>query len=163
MTFTLLHRLALAALPAALLAWNGTATAQGAPVVDSRISAVKLYPGSATVERTARVPAGSRSVTFDCLPAGLDARSVQVLEAILDQQIGDQFGFLRDRLLSQVRADLGGFFYIPSQADLGLPEVPTPKRAETDWARFPGVDWSRLDRHFTQRSINWYEQKFDKK
>lgn len=82
------------------------------------------------------------------------ARSVQVLEAILDQQIGDQFGFLRDRLLSQVRADLGGFFYIPSQADLGLPEVPTPKRADTDWARFPGVDWSRLDRHFTQRSTN---------
>ena len=29
--------------------------------------------------RTARVPAGSRSVTFRCLPQGLDARSLQVV------------------------------------------------------------------------------------
>ena len=45
----------------------------------SRITSVKLYPGSATVERTARVAAGARSVTFRCLPQGLDARGLQVV------------------------------------------------------------------------------------
>jgi uncharacterized protein (TIGR02231 family) len=45
---------------------------------DSRINQVKVYPGSATVERVARVAAGSRSVTFACLPAGLDVQSLQV-------------------------------------------------------------------------------------
>jgi len=44
----------------------------------SRITQVKVYPGSATVERVARVAAGSRSVTFACLPAGLDVQSLQV-------------------------------------------------------------------------------------
>lgn len=44
----------------------------------SRITGVKLYPGAATVEREARVSAGARSVVFHCLPAGLDARSLQV-------------------------------------------------------------------------------------
>ena len=43
-----------------------------------RITQVKVYPGSATVERVARVAAGSRSVTFACLPAGLDVQSLQV-------------------------------------------------------------------------------------
>ncbi|MEJ8845939.1 DUF4139 domain-containing protein [Variovorax rhizosphaerae] len=45
---------------------------------DSRITQVKVYPGSATVERVARVAAGSRTLTFTCLPAGLDAQSIQV-------------------------------------------------------------------------------------
>jgi uncharacterized protein (TIGR02231 family) len=44
----------------------------------SRITQVKVYPGSATVERVARVAAGSRSLTFACLPAGLDVQSLQV-------------------------------------------------------------------------------------
>ena len=44
----------------------------------SRIARVTVYPGSATVERSLRVPAGSRSVTFDCLAPGLDPASVQV-------------------------------------------------------------------------------------
>ncbi|WPG36020.1 DUF4139 domain-containing protein [Variovorax sp. EBFNA2] len=44
----------------------------------SRITQVKVYPGSAAVERVARVAAGSRSVTFACLPAGLDVQSLQV-------------------------------------------------------------------------------------
>ena len=48
------------------------------PAADSRITQVKVYPGSATVERVARVAAGSRSVTFACLPAGLDVQSLQV-------------------------------------------------------------------------------------
>ncbi|MDQ7956232.1 MAG: DUF4139 domain-containing protein [Pseudomonadota bacterium] len=46
--------------------------------VASRIAQVKVYPGSATVERVARIPAGSRSVTIACLPAGLDVQSLQV-------------------------------------------------------------------------------------
>lgn len=49
-----------------------------APADASRIDAVTLYPGSATVERLLRVTAGSRSATFACLPAQLDARSLQV-------------------------------------------------------------------------------------
>ncbi|RIX75175.1 DUF4139 domain-containing protein [Acidovorax cavernicola] len=44
----------------------------------SRITQVKVYPGSATVERVTRVAAGARSVTFACLPAGLDVQSLQV-------------------------------------------------------------------------------------
>lgn len=56
-----------------------SASAQvAAPADNSRISQVKVYPGSATVERVARVAAGSRSVTFACLPAGLDVQSLQV-------------------------------------------------------------------------------------
>ncbi|MEJ8855277.1 DUF4139 domain-containing protein [Variovorax robiniae] len=45
---------------------------------DSRITQVKVYPGSATVERVARVTAGTRTLSFTCLPAGLDAQSIQV-------------------------------------------------------------------------------------
>lgn len=46
---------------------------------ESRITQVKVYPGSATVERMARVAAGSKSLTFTCLPAGLDVQSLQVM------------------------------------------------------------------------------------
>ena len=55
---------------------QAVAAAAGADA--SRITQVKVYPGSATVERVARVAAGSRSVTFACLPAGLDVQSLQV-------------------------------------------------------------------------------------
>jgi len=72
----------IAALAAALLAapWlHAQANPSAAPAgALSRISQVTLYPGSATVERVARVAAGSRSYTFDCLPQGLDAASLQV-------------------------------------------------------------------------------------
>lgn len=44
----------------------------------SRIDKVTLYQGSATVERTLRVPAGAREAQFLCLPAALDAQSLQV-------------------------------------------------------------------------------------
>ncbi|HOB66342.1 DUF4139 domain-containing protein [Ottowia sp.] len=44
----------------------------------SRVTAVKLYPGSATVERALRVTPGARHAVFACLPAGLDAASLQV-------------------------------------------------------------------------------------
>lgn len=55
---------------------QAVASAGGADA--SRITQVKVYPGSATVERVARVATGSRSVTFACLPAGLDVQSLQV-------------------------------------------------------------------------------------
>jgi len=44
----------------------------------SRITRVTVYPGSATVERVAKVPAGARSLTLACLPASLDAQSLQI-------------------------------------------------------------------------------------
>jgi uncharacterized protein (TIGR02231 family) len=54
------------------------AQASAAPGVSSRIAQVTLYPGSAKVERVAPVAAGSRSVTFACLPAALDVASLAV-------------------------------------------------------------------------------------
>ena len=44
----------------------------------SRIVRVTVYPGSATVERVAGVPAGARSLAIGCLPASLDAQSLQI-------------------------------------------------------------------------------------
>ena len=63
--------LALALLPLA-------ATAAPTPAAASRIERVTVYPGSATVERVAHVAAGSRTLVLGCLPAGLDAQSLQV-------------------------------------------------------------------------------------
>jgi uncharacterized protein (TIGR02231 family) len=55
----------------------GAFAGAAAQPVDSRITRVQVFPGSATVERSARIAAGERSVTFACLPAALDAQSVQ--------------------------------------------------------------------------------------
>lgn len=44
----------------------------------SRIARVTVYPGSATVERVAKVAAGARSLTLACLPASLDVQSLQI-------------------------------------------------------------------------------------
>jgi Dyp-type peroxidase family len=78
-----------------------------------------------------------------------------VLENIMIRQLGDEPGFMADRLLANVKANLGGFFYIPSIPDLHLaPESRTPDGTAVQ--RFPGVDWSRLDRHFDQKSANGY-------
>lgn len=59
-----------------LLGWAGSALAQEA--TSSRIARVTVYSGTATVERVAKVAAGARSFTFTCLPASLDAQSLQV-------------------------------------------------------------------------------------
>ncbi len=64
-------------------AWPGGPTAQAQPaaatgLVPSHISRVTLYPGSATVERVAKVLAGSKKLAFACLPAGLDVQSLAV-------------------------------------------------------------------------------------
>lgn len=66
---------------AALAVIAPAAGAQGAASATSTIAAVTLYPGSATVERVLRVPAGSTQALFACLPAQLDARSLQVRSA----------------------------------------------------------------------------------
>jgi hypothetical protein len=83
------------------------------------------------------------------------ARSARVLETIMNHQIGDVPGFMADRLLSHVKSNLGGFYYIPSRPDLGLP-VAARLSDGISLKRFPGVDWSRLDRHFDEKSDNVY-------
>lgn len=91
------------------------------------------------------------------------ARSAARIESVLRSQFGeaDGDGFARDRLLggTHVRSDLGGFFYAPSlrelQAEAFADDLNSrvPNRFE-DWRRFPGVDWSRLNRHYEKRSPN---------
>src|SRR5262245_7710739 len=69
------HRRVLpAAVGAALIAMSGAARADDA----SRISAVTLYPGSATVERTARIAPGATLLRISGLPANFDPQSVRV-------------------------------------------------------------------------------------
>ena len=67
-----------ASVACATWAAHSAPAAPGTSTTGSHITQVTLYPGSATVERSLRVPAGSRSVTFDCLAPGLDPASVQV-------------------------------------------------------------------------------------
>jgi Dyp-type peroxidase family len=83
------------------------------------------------------------------------AKSARALEIIMHRQIGGEPGFMADRLLANVKSDLGGFYYIPSLPDLGLPPD-EPISDDTAPQRYPGVDWSRLDRHFDQKSANGY-------
>ncbi|WP_418125288.1 DUF4139 domain-containing protein [Variovorax sp. 160MFSha2.1] len=82
------------------LSAQGQATTQPATAAtDSRITQVKVYPGSATVERVARVAAGARSITFACLPAGLDVQSLQV-SADASVRIGETSVLSEQRELS---------------------------------------------------------------
>lgn len=81
------------------LSAQGQAATPQAPAADSRITQVKVYPGSATVERVARVAAGARSVIFACLPAGLDVQSLQV-SADASVRIGETSVLSEQRELS---------------------------------------------------------------
>lgn len=73
-----LHR-ALGLCGAALLSTTTPAVHAQAQAQDtSRIARVTVYPGSATVERVAKVGAGTRSLTLTCLPASLDVQSLQI-------------------------------------------------------------------------------------
>ena len=54
----------------------------------SRIASVRLYPGTAIVERTAGINAATTHFTFTCLPAELDESSVQIT-ASNGAQIGE--------------------------------------------------------------------------
>ncbi|AOS64039.1 Dyp-type peroxidase [Actinoalloteichus hymeniacidonis] len=84
------------------------------------------------------------------------AKAVGVLEEIMTSQLGQEPGYVADRLLNTVHADIGGFYFIPSQTALQLAPAKLGKLHEDGWDRFPGVDWNRLDRHFTGRSSNGY-------
>ena len=89
------------------------------------------------------------------------ARSLGILENIMNNQIGSSEHFMNDRLFNHVKSDLGGFFYIPSLTDLKLDQQPDYRhewqgKADANWRRFPGVDWSRLDRHFKDQSESEY-------
>jgi len=61
---------------ATLLLFSATPTVHAQD--SSRIARVTVYPGSATVERVAKVAAGARSLTLACLPASLDVQSLQI-------------------------------------------------------------------------------------
>ena len=96
-----MHRLSLLgwALAAAL---GGAAGAQAQESV-SQISRVTVYPGSATVERVAKVAAGARNLTFSCLPATLDAQSLQI-SANDGVRVGEFRVLTEDRDLAQACA-----------------------------------------------------------
>jgi uncharacterized protein (TIGR02231 family) len=85
-----------------LLALFSAVHAQGAAPpasTESRIAQVKVYPGSATVERVMRVTAGSKTLTFACLPAGLDVQSLQVTAAA-SVRVGETSVLTEQRALS---------------------------------------------------------------
>lgn len=58
-----------------LLGWSLTPLAAELP---ARIARVTVYPGTAVVERTARVPAGAREVVLNCLSPQFDMASLRV-------------------------------------------------------------------------------------
>ena len=68
------HRVYRIALLLSITACAGAALAQEA----NRITRVVLYPGSATIERSARVAAGNGRVEMAGLPAGFDLRTLRV-------------------------------------------------------------------------------------
>ncbi len=78
----MIHRSSIRFLPATvatLLLVCATPAAQAQDISrTSRIARVTVYPGSATVERVAKVAAGARSLTLACLPASLDVQSLQI-------------------------------------------------------------------------------------
>lgn len=87
------------------------------------------------------------------------AKEAGILENIMSNQIGADSGFMNDRLFNHLKSDLGGLFYIPSVDDLGLDAQPGyinnfTFMEEGDWSKFPGVDWTRLDRHYQDASEN---------
>ena len=86
------------------------------------------------------------------------AKKVEVLENIMMNQIGGENGFMNDRLFDHLKSDIGGFFYVPSVEDLDLNNQKYKNDFSSldkgDWTNFPGVDWTRLDRHFRNASAN---------
>ncbi|MDR3014204.1 MAG: DUF4139 domain-containing protein [Delftia acidovorans] len=74
---------ALSVLAAACFLLAGTpvqaqAPAQEATIARAPIARVTLYPGVASVERTARITAATRQLVFECLPGSIDPQSLQV-------------------------------------------------------------------------------------
>ena len=122
------------------------------------ISVLRLglpFGRSKAVERTDLLEKGASRRDEEGIYFAGYAKSARAIETIMNRQNGDQPGFMADRLLSCAKSNLGGFYYIPSLPDLDLPLVISiPDR--TSPRRYPGVDWSRLDRHFDQKSANGY-------
>ena len=69
------------------------------PGSQAPITRVTVYPGVASVERTARVAAGARQLSLDCLPASIDQQSLQV-SADAGVRIGDIKILLQPRELT---------------------------------------------------------------
>ena len=84
------------------------------------------------------------------------AKNVGILENVMLNQIGSECGFMNDHLFNNIRSDLGGLFYIPSVNDLNPGEDIAAIFCRTleGITGLSGVDWSRLDRHFKQKSSN---------
>jgi uncharacterized protein (TIGR02231 family) len=64
------------------------AQAQEATAARAPIARVTLYPGVASVERTARITAATRQLVFECLPGSIDPQSLQV-SADAGVRVGD--------------------------------------------------------------------------
>src|SRR5262245_3085765 len=94
---------------AVALAWAGSAIAQDS----GRITRVTLYPGMATVERTATVAPGQTRVELTGLPANFDPRTLRI-DADADIRIGevsvrdvaraDSLGGLESQLEARIQA-----------------------------------------------------------
>ncbi|ASO20342.1 Dyp-type peroxidase family [Actinoalloteichus hoggarensis] len=85
------------------------------------------------------------------------AKNVRVLESVMATQVGDRPGYMADRLLTSAHADIGGFYFVPNQTMLELEPTTLANLADVGWDEVPGMDWNRLDRHFTERSGNGYQ------
>ncbi len=98
------QRLPLFALTAACAALAGPMAhaqtpAQEAAVARAPIARVTLYPGVASVERTARITAATRQLVFECLPDSIDTQSLQV-SADAGVRVGDYKVQLQPRELA---------------------------------------------------------------
>ena len=87
------------------------------------------------------------------------AKTAAILEEVMASQIGAMDGFMNDRLFNNLHSDLGGIFYIPSLKDLALDDAPEylndfSRLDKDNWNFFPGMDWNRFDRHYTNSSDN---------
>ncbi|WP_228151912.1 Dyp-type peroxidase [Acinetobacter seifertii] len=87
------------------------------------------------------------------------AKTAAILEEVMASQIGAIDGFMNDRLFNNLHSDLGGIFYIPSLKDLALDDAPEylndfSRLDKDNWNFFPGMDWNRFDRHYTNSSDN---------
>src|SRR6266571_5382807 len=94
-----LRRLTLpAAVGAALVYMASAAYAQDA----SKITAVTLYPGSATVERTARITPGMTRLEITGLPANFDSQTLRV-----ETDPGVHVGEMSTQDVARVHARIG--------------------------------------------------------
>lgn len=122
-------------LTGASLGWSG-----GAAAADAPITAVILYPGSATVQRTIQVPAGASRIEIPGLPAGFDS---QTLHAEADP--GIRIGQIvvhdagRTEAANPAQADLEAKIQaLRDQADAADAEAKSAEIVKTYLERFGG-------------------------